>query len=757
MKLTRSLWTKLLTVGLGATMALGIGLTASQISAQEVGAASALHMSYNFLDGGSSSNSAYASTNLDTDVSYAADNPGGTSGTTAWQADYANLSMTTATRLGGKLVSTVQTDDATAWANIKTKFTFTPVIEKVEILGVATFGTAGNTTNLYLQSSTTGTTWSTVASTTNKTGTITFDSMSIPANSYLRFGIALTASTTNSGIGFTGIKVYSVVAAKTLSSIAVTTQPTDKTYTAGESFDPTGMVVTATYSDSSTADVTVGCTYTPDPLTAGTTSVTVSYTESSVTKTATVTGLTVTAAKDLSSISITGTPSKTAYYAGESFDPTGITVTANYSDSSSANVTNLASYSPDPLTAGTTSVTVSYTEGATTKTGSVSGLTVSAVVLNSISIKTAATKTSFKLGETFSYAGLVINANYNNGTVEVSTGLDVSGANTSVLGAQTVTVTYEAKTTTYSIDVTNQGVTVGTPATDLFISEYIEGASYNKAIELFNGTGSSVDLSGYSLKLYSNGATTVGQTLALTGTLANNDVYVLAHGSAAADILAVADTTNQTVINFNGDDSVALFKGESQIDLFGDNTTGTDPGASWTVTDYNSNSVATADKTFVRHSSIASPSATSPFLANQWLTYDVGTHSYLGSHTFAGGDVTAQQQATAFANYVMTGIGDSAAGNCSAVYSELDAEYGYMTSDSKTIYDTSSDTLFVNARARMAYLASWVGSQSPAGIDTEANDTKSQSSLIASAVIGIIGLTTIAGFYFVGKKRTASN
>ena len=72
-----------------------------------------------------------------------------------------------------------------------------------------------------------------------------------------------------------------------LASIAITHAPTKTTYAAGESFDPAGMVVTATYDNSSTAAVT-GYTVTPSgALTAGTTSVTVSYTEGSITKTAT--------------------------------------------------------------------------------------------------------------------------------------------------------------------------------------------------------------------------------------------------------------------------------------------------------------------------------------------------------------------------------------------------------------------------------------------------------------------------------------
>ena len=79
-----------------------------------------------------------------------------------------------------------------------------------------------------------------------------------------------------------------VNAAPALSSIAITTPPTKTTYTEGETFDATGMVVTATYSDASTDDVTASCTWTPNgALTTSDTEITVSYTENSITKTAT--------------------------------------------------------------------------------------------------------------------------------------------------------------------------------------------------------------------------------------------------------------------------------------------------------------------------------------------------------------------------------------------------------------------------------------------------------------------------------------
>ena len=290
------LFKKIAIAAVGVTMAIGIGagLSLNQ-TFNKSEAATQLLNSYNFLDGGSSGNSAYASVDIATNVSYAADNPGGTSGTTAWEADYANLSMTTATRLGGKLVSTVQTDNTSVWSNIKTTFTFGVVIEQVEVLGVAAFGTASNWTNTYLQSSTDSVTWTTVATSTTKSGTITFSGLTIVANSYLRLGIALTASGTNSGMAFTGFKVYeSVSAPKTLSDLDFTGTPTTTSYLEGEDFDSTGLTVTATYSDSSTDNVTAAVVW--DDLFEGNTSVVGTYTYAGSSLEITVTGLTVGAA-----------------------------------------------------------------------------------------------------------------------------------------------------------------------------------------------------------------------------------------------------------------------------------------------------------------------------------------------------------------------------------------------------------------------------------------------------------------------------
>jgi uncharacterized protein YjdB len=205
-------------VALGTSVIRATAQDGSGITGEETitVANNSLYRSFNFLNGGDNNNGTYSNTNLTTNVSYATDNPTGTSGTTAWEADYANLNLTTETRLGGQLVSTVQTDDTTAWSNIKSKFTFDASIDVVKIFGAFKFGTAGNTTKVYLQSSFNGTTWTTVqelnppAGTSSGTSsTLVFDGFTIAANSYVRIGVAVTASGTNSGLAFTKLSVNS--------------------------------------------------------------------------------------------------------------------------------------------------------------------------------------------------------------------------------------------------------------------------------------------------------------------------------------------------------------------------------------------------------------------------------------------------------------------------------------------------------------------------------------------------------------------
>ncbi len=170
--------------------------------------------------------------------------------------------------------------------------------------------------------------------------------------------------------------------------------------------------------------------------------------------------------------------------------------------------------------------------------------------------------------------------------------------------------------------------------TELFFSEYIEGTSNNKALEIYNGTGAAVDLnaSGYNVQMYFNGSLSAGSTINLTGAIANGDVYVLAHSSADATILAQADQTNGSGW-FNGDDAVVLRKGTTVIDVIGQ--IGFDPGAEW-----GTGLTSTADNTLVRKATVCQGDTNGSDTfdpATEWDGYATNTFSGLGSHTASCG------------------------------------------------------------------------------------------------------------------------
>lgn len=170
--------------------------------------------------------------------------------------------------------------------------------------------------------------------------------------------------------------------------------------------------------------------------------------------------------------------------------------------------------------------------------------------------------------------------------------------------------------------------------TDLFFSEYIEGSSNNKALEIYNGTGAPVDVvaGGYSIQMYFNGSTSAGLTINLDGTssdvVANGDVFVLAHSSANATILAQADQTNGSGW-FNGDDAVVLRKGTTVIDSIGQ--IGFDPGAEW-----GTGLTSTADNTLRRKDAIEGGDANGADAfdpAVQWNGFATDATDGLGAHS----------------------------------------------------------------------------------------------------------------------------
>lgn len=114
-------------------------------------------------------------------------------------------------------------------------------------------------------------------------------------------------------------------------------------------------------------------------------------------------------------------------------------------------------------------------------------------------------------------------------------------------------------------------VIASTASAELIISQYVEGSSYNKAIEVYNDSNSAINLADYKLVKYSNGNADSPNDINFDNvTLAAGDVFVIASSSAGETLAALADQTTSS-INFNGDDPVAIVRNSDSatIDFFG--------------------------------------------------------------------------------------------------------------------------------------------------------------------------------------------
>lgn len=229
-------------------------------------------------------------------------------------------------------------------------------------------------------------------------------------------------------------------------------------YYVDENFDPYGLTIKAGYSNGTSKVVTDFVNW--DKLTLGATSVTGSFTDLNTTLYVTVFDITVSNRPvTFDDLVVTGTPSVTDYYVGESFNSAGLTVTAYYSDTTSKNVTELVTW--ETLVLGMTKVKGYYTENNVTRNVTVSGIKVEAVPasLESLSKTGTLVKTVYDSDESFDPTGLTITAHYSDTTSKEVTNDVVWEAlkvgDTSVKGSYT-----ESQKTVY-IEVT--GITVNKP------------------------------------------------------------------------------------------------------------------------------------------------------------------------------------------------------------------------------------------------------------------------------------------------------
>ena len=213
---------------------------------------------------------------------------------------------------------------------------------------------------------------------------------------------------------------------------------------------------------------------------------------------------------------------------------------------------------------------------------------------------------------------------------------------------------------------------------ELFFSEYVEGSSKNKALEIYNPTDGSIDLSSYYIKRYKNGQTIPDTELQLSGVVVPFDVVVITNGETTDTGFGVVDSALYALgdihgtgvyatspMFFNGNDALTIEKADgSIIDLFG--KVGEDPNNGWNNID-SMNYVAgddfwtawTKDHTMIRKSSVLKGVTENPDYFNTGLEYDSlpkNTFSELGSHDCDCETLgTSEYNAFSFLAYALNG------------------------------------------------------------------------------------------------------
>ena len=213
---------------------------------------------------------------------------------------------------------------------------------------------------------------------------------------------------------------------------------------------------------------------------------------------------------------------------------------------------------------------------------------------------------------------------------------------------------------------------------ELFISEYVEGPAQNNGIEIYNPTNATIDLNGYSINRYSNGATSGPELWPLSGVISAGQAIAIGNGQLDSIDLGTywsvpvdpifysmlddhcnGDYDENSTFYFNGDDAMTLEKGGNIIDIFG--KVGEDPGLAWTddatagYTDANGGTWWTKRQTLVRKASVKQGVSVNPILFNPTLEYDSlpdATYSGMGSHTCDCSNTTALNENESI-SYVM--------------------------------------------------------------------------------------------------------
>ena len=264
-------------------------------------------------------------------------------------------------------------------------------------------------------------------------------------------------------------------------------------------------------------------------------------------------------------IEVTTKPTKTSYLAGDSFNSAGMVVTASYGTGQAVLATaEVSGYSVSPsvLTDGTTSVTITYSEGGETCTTTLA-VTVTHR-LSAIAVTTKPNKLTYEYGDTLATTGMVVTASYSDSQTKTVTSYSCSPTTFSTVGNQVVTVSYTengvTQTATFNVIVNRKSITKPTWKSNLTYTGSAQSVSstrywnnYNTSYMTIGGTTSATNADTYIATFIpgSNYRWADGTTSAInvnwtinkaTGSLSVNPTTVAINGNNYSSGVAVTIT-----------------------------------------------------------------------------------------------------------------------------------------------------------------------------------------------------------------------
>lgn len=403
---------------------------------------------------------------------------------------------------------------------------------------------------------------------------------------------------------------------------------------------------------------------------------------------------------------------------------------------------------------GTTKFATGSTSPAVTAAITYTAYWSAAPTLQSINITGTLSKTSYFTTDSWSPAGLTVTGTYSSGptqdvTSQVTWSYNPTAPNVTSITSVTVTATFGGQS-----DNISSSVTVSEKVSTIVISEVYGGGGNNGSvyqhdfIELYNNTDLDINLSGYAVFYTSatgNFSTNNNAYTYLSGTILAKSYFLIkeAAGANTTGLIPEQDIgliTNQTIP-----------MGASNFKLALTNTTDVPTNQnSANVVDFVGAGTANA----YEGSGIA-PAPANPTSISRAISDGVMVDTDDNSNDFTVGTPTPMNSALSVAEKIMA---EDTEGQCVTKYSEMKALVLQLEANQLTYFQNGEETLMVNAKARYEAWAANRGDATPyasgtPGVESITTAIDNKEFVIYAIVIAVMGISTVAGFYFLKKKK----